>query len=391
MLLKKYLRMLPMAIVTLLIAMYMNDFNAFKYSPFYLLLFPPQADLPAACIVQWSNRVDLVCSAFVFIAFHCLLHLNLLNVTGGILAIVISLIPKLWRYLTFKPLLSYVMVRSSGRFEEIYVPSFFQEGRHEYYNNTLFPGSFNASKLVNLGPILQNVMANEYLVFHQRMTPFFVGMTLAIALHRTYFPSAANEKQKKENQEGFVSSLLQVIYFLLSILTIFQPILLGWKSASNGFLEPKDLVPEPPLVLDLIVSVFNRSIYASGWAYLIYRMSLPNDHKLKLNSWAKWFENSWFLQTIAPYSYAIYLLHMNVIILVMWKWLPPAVMDRYIPEEQVFLRYLTFFGIHSVIIVFLAMLCHHLVERPIFKYLSIFLAKIHNFLLPDVNSDKKKE
>ncbi|RYG97501.1 hypothetical protein EON65_52780, partial [archaeon] len=359
---RRLLRLWPAVLVLIVVTYFVGDLNSDNW-PVLLstLSFPINRNLPQAFGLNWSTRVDLQCTVILFAVFAALHKYNLINTYSAIGVSLLSFIPKLWRFFSARELVSYLSVRLSPNPSDILLPVYMTSERQNYYNDVLYPGQFEQAFVEDVGAYKLRIMKNEYLVYHQRITPFFIGFVLAVVMYST--------RQQQAKAVGWMKKLFHMLCLLFSMLVVLQPLLLPLLTSQNG--QPKFLQPgeSPPIGLDLFISVLNRPIFAVGFAYLLYRCMLPRDHGLHAR-----YLNSLLSHPIliyfAQYSYGIYTIHMKVMIEVMWRFFPPKTLIKMFGSENVFWQFLFCFVTTYVFTAVCAVAMHHVVEKPFAKYIA---------------------
>lgn len=259
------------------------------------------------------------------------------------------------------------------------LPLYMSQDRVRYYTQELFPNTFEAERNVDSSILKIYIMKNEYLVFHQRITPFFIGFVLAYIISKLKTNSSEDKLVNKRSLSYIAYLLFHGFALLFSVLFAFQPLLLATVSQKGDVPTPEDYqkisstnfdasaIPEDdnvvvPIGPDIFVSLLNRPLYASSFAYLLYRALLPKDHVLQLRSLSSILELP-ILQFLAKFSYPIYIVHMRVILEVTWKYFAYK-SSLPLVNNSVFLYFLAAFIISYVLSLALAMVVHNFVELP---------------------------
>lgn len=379
---RRLLRLWPMVLVQIVISYFWGDYNANNLGEMFSnMLFPISPHLPMAFSVQWSTRVDLIGTLLVLVVFTLLEKTGLLNLPASILMAALSFIPKVWRFLDedFRKHVSYLLLRMNGGKGDSFMPLYMSVERQRYYAEVLYPGKFHIAIMQEPSLIKRNLMRYEYLVWHQRITPFFIGMVLAIAYRqvRQRWTNLSAEDIQKIKQ-SVVGKLLHFCILCISLLVTLQPVLLSVLGNRNNNKEAKVLAEGelPPFKLDFFVSVLNRPLFAAGYAYLMYRCLVPEKHYLHL-SWLSSLLNSAVLQDLSVYSYGVFALHMKVMVEVMWRYLPPRILNIMFGPSLCFLPFITIVLVTYTMTSFLAFLVYHHFEEPVQTHLiSPLVAKI---------------
>jgi peptidoglycan/LPS O-acetylase OafA/YrhL len=380
---KRLFRLWPGVIAAILISSILGDYLMDNVSVVLSLFgFPITRNVPMSFVVNWSSNVDCVCSVILFLVCYGLEYHQLWSLPMTVTLAVLSFVPKLVRFLTLMPRPSYLKIKQTGI--GMFLPLYMDQPRLDYYQNILYPGRFNASDTVVRNTIKEYVMQKEYLVFHQRITPFFIGMILAYLIRKEY----SSSRNKKEERRPRTNKVFHSIFLGFSILFAFQPLFVAIIGGSKGTLEELQTSkvqftdPDPPLLPDLFLSCINRSLYATAFAYLLYRALLPSNHPLSLSGWKKFLELPVF-SFLARYSYLIYCFHMKVMMEIMWNYFPPKFFTSSTSSTPlpIVLHFLFSFLLTYSISLFFAIIFHHFFEIPLQKYFfSPLLSKIEYIL-----------
>lgn len=360
---KRLLRLWPATLAAIIITILVGDYQSNNIPLlFSLFSYPLERNLPSAFTVQWSNRVDLECTIVLFIIIHLYFFFFQINPWTILMTIVFSLLPKYWRFMTFQPRLSYVQLKTCGNIAEILNPPYMITERHEYFDQILYPNAFQAQRYASVGPLLTNLFTYDYKILHQRITPFFVGLFLACLLYQQQnkvLSETTNDKSKQPSKlSSFLNNLKHLIALIVSVLILCQPILIGWGNFQKLKKEPFTMErfqmlsqpkPDPSFVTDFYISVLNRTCYASSLAYMFYRILLPKQHKLSFSWLNQWLSQTW-LVSLSKYSYALYVIHMKVMMEIMWRYLPFDYLNKvFLPVgTPLFYHFLIYLGLTYV-------------------------------------------
>jgi hypothetical protein len=289
------------------------------------------------------------------------------------LATLVSFLPKLYRFLTYVPRISYMKLKNTGL--DLMVPAYMVQERLDFHHDVLYPGRCPDLQQATNSPLKLYVMRSDYVVFHQRITPFFIGMVLGLLIFEE------TERRRKAQEAGtsvaaprlsVLSRLLHFVYLALSVFMASTPLLLSLfgerlsleqlQEQSRRAKDPAYMTTELPFVPDLFVSVLNRPLYAAAWAYLLYRLLLPSDHPLSLAApWQvrlmSWRGFHW----LAVYSSGLYSAHMKVMMDLLWGLLPPA----FFADWSLSSYFLVGLALVYSLSLALGALLVHFVERPL--------------------------
>eukprot|EP01039_Chlorochromonas_danica_P011478 gene11478-12842_t len=367
---RRLLRLWPALLVAIGLTYYLGDYHDDWWTLVKTLTFPLNPHQPMAFVVNWSSRVDIQCSIVLFLVFYLLKRTKTLNFTSSCLITILSVIPKCYDFFFHRELVSYVSLKMTTD-DNRYLPVSMHRDRQNYYISQGLQLSF----VHDTSDLLRGVLTHDYLVYYKRITPFFIGMTLAIALRLQQqqeqqqssppsFPSP-HAIQDEIHQAAAITtttttatdhhhhpstpmlvwysslvSLWHSVCLFLSVVVVLSPAVLSLAINDKPALS---LPPGqfPPFLLDFFFSVFYRSIYALGMAYCLYRCLLPPGHPLQLLTMSKLLSTTWPLKTVAVYSYAIYTIHMRVMMDVILKILPLSLLDTIFGREAVFVKFLS--------------------------------------------------
>lgn len=382
--LRRLFRLWPVIIIAIIGTYFLGDLNSSNWTVLLSTLsFPINRSLPQAFGVNWSNRVDLLCTVILFVVFAIMKRNHWLTMPGAVGAVLLSLTPKVVRFAVSRELVSYLAVRMSGNPSDLFMPVYMTLERQQYYSEVLYPGQMVFAISEDPSPLKQMLMKHEYLVYHQRITPFFIGMVLALALQRARGVSV--------DARGVVNKLVHGVFMVFSLLITLQPLvlpLLTKKNSAKTTLLPGQL---PPIGMDVFVSVINRPLYATAFAYLLFRCMLPVSHALHMH-WLNTLLTSRILQALSVYSFSIYSLHMKVMMEIMWRYLPPRWLAQVFGSEACFLPIAFTVLLTYFVSLALAMVVYHWIEEPVAKKVAGPLLRwIDDNCLVYLRGDKKKE
>eukprot|EP00981_Chlorochromonas_danica_P003391 scaffold650_cov201-Ochromonas_danica.AAC.12 len=297
MLVRRLLRLWPALFVTIGLTCWLRDYHDDWWTLLKTLTFPINPDQPIAFMVNWSSRVDIQCSVVLFTVFYILKSTKMLSFASSCFVAILSMLPKFYNFFFRRALVSYVSLKMTTD-DNRYLPVMMNEGRQNYYVSQGMELSF----VHDTNDLLRNILAHDYLVFYQRITPFFIGMALAMALRE--FVIEKNNKGDDNNSSSVelnnkavaVNSIWHHLWFPLATLITLSPALLALvvKDKPGVSLPTGEF---PPFVLDLFFSVIYRSFYAWAIAYFMYRCLLPHDHPLYLQTVSKLL-SSWPLKNL---------------------------------------------------------------------------------------------
>jgi peptidoglycan/LPS O-acetylase OafA/YrhL len=360
---RRLLRLWPAVVVMIIVTYLLGDLYSDNFSVLLsTLTFPISRRLPIAFCVNWSTRVDLQCTVVLFGVFTVMHHFRLLTFSSSVFIACLSMVPKFWRFVTSRSLVSYLSPRYSGNAGDIFLPVLMTAERQEYYTNTLYPGRFDLNIFEDTSPLKQQLMRYEYTVWHQRITPFFIGLVLAIAIKQTLV---------KPNKSKLFGKILHGFLLGFSLLITLQSLLLPLLK-SKAPIQPGD---KPPYATDFYVSVLSRPFFALGFAYILYRCLIPSTHTLHCQ-WLNRVLNLPLLQKLSLYSYGIYTIHFKVLIEVMWRYFPPKVLHAMFGTQASFAPFLFCLLLAYTLSLLCAMAMYHLIELPVQQTIAQPLLKL---------------
>jgi peptidoglycan/LPS O-acetylase OafA/YrhL len=386
--LKRLFRFWPGTLGAILLSMILGDYliNDFKVV-LSLFTYPISRELPMAFGVSWSNRLDFICSCIVYTVCYLFEKYSLWSFTSCLSLVFLSFLPKLIRFLTLIPRPSYLKLKQAG--VELIIPMYMFQQRLEYHQTVLYPEKFHPVDIPLLDSEIKKwVMKNEYMIFHQRITPFFIGMMLAYVLSQQYSQQSKQNSQKTT----LVYRIFHSVMLLFAFVFAFQPLLIGCfapKVSLEQFYLKKVLFtdPDPPLLPDLFISCLNRPLYASAFAYLLYRTMLPTDHFLSLPFLKRFLELPIF-SFLSRYSYGIYSVHYKVMMEVMWNYFPPKTFIN----KSILFWFLYCFLICYLVSLMIAIGIYYFIEKPSQKYLfQPLLMRLNKELEKGNVKEKSKE
>ena len=378
---KRVFRLWPATMAALVLSWYLGDYrmNEWKFA-LSQLLYPLDRNNPVALVIGWSNQVDIVCSTILFAVCYLLDAFGLWSTLSCLILTIVSFLPKLVNFLTLTPRASYIKLKQSGFYP--YFPMFMSPERTRFFETTLFAGQFDADETRLSAPYKAYIMQNDYLVFHQRITPFFVGLMLAYNLRE--------ELHRPSNKVlSWKGKVFHGLSFFLACLFASQPFLLAAFApkptlelirSQHTSLED----PDPPIVPDFLVSCLNRSLYAAAFAYFLYRCLLPVNHPLHFRLLNKVWSHPVF-QSISKYSYAIYCTHNRLIFEILLKYVPPRVFEHMSVRTHFVFGFVTTY----VLSLLVGAVIYHGVEEPLTEYVfGPILRSLRRLMYP--RDEKKK-
>lgn len=365
--LKRLLRLWPAVLVSMVLMVVLGDmFSDDWWVMLRALSFPKEVSQPSAFTVNWSTGVDLKCSVFLFLTVIALQRMNALTVGGSMLAALLSLLPKVVLFAQGRHLVSYILIGRSGNPADAFVPIFMSEERQRYFcDSELYPAAAQHYCAFIEGPSLvkQTVLANDYFSFHQRMTPFFIGLVLAVALHA----ADTGGEEGRLRAKRWLKQAWHGLCLLLAVLFALFPVILAFLTSG------KKVVPLAPGVLpkisvDFIITALNRPIYSAALAYLLYRCLLPADHPQHLR-WLNALLSSPVLKGLGIFSYGVYTIHMKILVDMAYRYLPLGELDG-VCGDSAFCKFLVWLGATYGVSLGIAVCTHYAVEKPFHKHVS---------------------
>jgi peptidoglycan/LPS O-acetylase OafA/YrhL len=401
---KRVLRLWPVLISVLALAYFAQDFNATNFDAVVAQLAIPNYtdETPQAVVPGWSNRVDLECCVVLFLVLTILRSIHCLNWFTTLLLVPISLIPKGLRFLSDPDMFSYMRLAANVMTTAITIA----QDRQEYYRDVLFKG-IHTYETVATDPRMTPMFWNEYIIYHQRWSPFFVGLALAAGLQRAYAAHDRDQQHKqqqekkkmtpedKQSSKSFFQSLCGALSYLTSLLLLVVSVVLAALPVLMALSPPTPevratVLSNPPLEADFFVSVLGRTLNCCGWAYILYRCLLPEGHPLRLTYVAGFLGNPLF-QFLGKHSYCIYMLHYLVLHYVNYAVLPPAVLDSLTSSstgDKLLVQYLISLAAGYTITLVLSMVVVFAVEEPLLRLLQAGMAKVESAVFGAANRNK---
>ena len=324
---KRVLRLWPVLIAVLAIAVAVNDYGARDMvSLLKTMAIPTYFDeIPQAAVPAWSNRVDIEACVVIFVLIKIFQWCGCLNTFTALLAVPVSLVPKALRFLSDPDKYSYMRLGADLLTTAIMIP----QVRQEYYRDFLFKGQMPWFESMDTVYRMTPLFFGEYIVQHQRWSPAFAGFAMAVALYSAHRSHEKNKERPQSN--GIIASTLRVLYrifslflLLVSILLAGMPVLMSLSPATEEVRTT--MLANPPLEADFVISVLGRTLNSIGWCYLLYRCLLPKGHVLRLNYFAAFLEQPVF-QWLGRHSYCVYMLHYMVLHFVSLSLLSPTKME----------------------------------------------------------------
>lgn len=401
---KKFFRIAPIASVVFGLSYLSNDYNADKLSYLIGIL---TFDLryvrhgPVALGPSWSNSVDVnacvILSILLYILYGILdmkyikdLPSNTRKIGLYVLGTLIvcgSLYPKLLNYLSDPVGFSYIRVLLEN--DAQYEPGK-QKWVIDYFNMTHLEPEYAVLK--EYSGAIEHIMDNEYTVTSFRWTPFFIGWFIGML---TLLPEYEAERQKElfsvktkeemllyERAQALVSKQskvektstdkMHVFCFLLATLGLLFPIVTAFTGSQivakrnlairaawdyAQLTSTKMIFPpmEPPsFIIDIISSVFLRSIYAASVGYFLSCSLSVNENKMNVNTSSKatirtapvtvidriisWYTDILsvkFFQSFGSITFCMYMIHMRISLDITHYYLSPSVIFKMVDYLQV--------------------------------------------------------
>lgn len=363
---KRLLRFWPTFIGSCLLAIILQDYNAMNFnqniqkSVFFLPIGP---HLPITFGVSWSNRVDVECGVILIISIFCLILVNQLNVFGGLFVTALSILPKLSRFLD-DPSVSYLRlgVTRETRISDRYVPVFMTPEKQKWLTNYFGPDwpAAHATKYA-LSPLKRLIMTTDYLIWHQRMTPFFVGLVLALWLHKY-----SNQRSLKIDA---VWRALHGVFLFFATTIILFPLILGIRKNLKG-ISTEDAIVHIPEHVELIFNVFGRPLYSASAAYLLFRTLVPDSSDLHMKFLVNFLNNKQ-LQFMGKMSFGIYMTHFIVVVYFVVVVFPPHKAELYF-GATLFYQFFILVICSYLVSLLVAVLIKNYVEDALQPFISRF-------------------
>jgi hypothetical protein len=302
------------------------------------------------------------------------------------LSVPLSLIPKAWRFLADPDTFSYM--RLAGKSVEttaILMPAV----RQEYYRDVLFAGEIPWHESVEMPACITPMFYGEYVVYHQRWSPAFVGFAVAVALREAYHSTAdtINNVSKANSTASMLmwKKVLHSIMLMASIALVALPLTTALNPPTPEV--RRTVLADPPLVDDFVVTVLSRTLYAMGWGCILYRCLLPKDHPLRLKSVAAFLELQVF-QFIGRHTYCMYMLHYLVLHVVSFYWLSPRRMEGILGPTSIdtqFTEYCLRFSLSYGLTLLSSVPIANWFEQPMLRIFQRHIRKLEKFMFADVN------
>lgn len=355
---RRLLRLWPMVLVQVAISYLLSDYRADDWQVLLsAFAFPISPKMPAAFVVAWSTRVDLICTFLLLLTITAMDRLGMLNFRAAAVVATLSLIPAIWRFLSMQDAVSYTMLRHSGNPSDFFIPVFMTVERQTFLEEHLYPGSFDYAFHAEPSARKYTLISLAYSVWHQRMTPFFVGMALAFALRNKASTSS-------EGKLTWLSHLRHGVLLCLAWLNVLQPVLLSLLNKRKASSSPYSSDHLPPLGSDLFLSVFHRQLFALSFAYLLYCALLPATHVYHLRSLHSLLGGS-FLSKLGKYSYGVFALHMVVLMEVMFRYFPPRAVPAILGTENPAVQFVFLWMVTYLATLAVAVGVFHAFEEPV--------------------------
>jgi hypothetical protein len=297
-------------------------------------------------------------------------YFNSLDLKGSLAASIVSILPKLMRFLN-DPSISYLKLGRNVEtvIRDKFIPIFINFEKQVWLKNlTGFPEVINPH-LHEMSDLKRRLISEDYLVTHQRITPFFVGMILFVALKKASVGS-------KAKMRSLFSQLFHSISLFLTVAVLLWPFVMGLKRG-RSVLDDKYQPSNISFAFDLIFNVFGRTIYSAANAYILYRTLIAKDSIYYLKS-VNWFLELPIFQFMGKMSFGVYMsLYFALIIF------PSKFLDETIGKNLLY-HFLLYLILSYISALGTSYLIHNVFEKP----LKPFCDKIINILFP--RHDKKE-
>lgn len=378
---KRVLRLWPVIISAIAVTAILGDYKCEPKVLLKLLTFPKgDRDIPSTFLMGWSNRVDIEASLVLVTCIYLMFRFNKLSFKTSSMLAFLSIGPRLYRFLTDDGV-SYLKLSNSQSYADSMLPIILSADRQTYFAERLFPDMKHLITVTELGERKNNLFDREYLITHQRITPFFIGLTLAIAIKNAYYPDSnrgssklttdnnelTSKSKSDSNSKSFLYFFLHKIALVISCLFICQPALGAYQSMVRDWDSP--LQPEYKFKMDFFVSVLGRSTFSLAFSYFLYRCLVPDSHPLKI-SWLAALLSSSALVTPAKYSFALYMIHLRIICELNWRYFTPTFLDSILGPSNASAQFILCLIVSYCISLLLACVIHHCFEVPCLSMLK---------------------
>ena len=314
---KRVFRFWPTFAAVVIFCMCLRDFNSFNFSQSIaesVFLFPISPNVPLAFAASWSNRVDIECGLILIVAMSVLHLFGMLNIFGGIVTVLLSLVPKFYRFLS-DPSLSYLALgREAIPLTQKYLPIFFQPHKQVWLKElTGLPP--NDVLGITMSPLKKAVISSEYLVQHQRITPFFIGLVAYLVLQKIRSPSTSSEKYRN-NASYVAKTFIHNVMLSFSIILVLAPVFIALlKLKMQPGSDTETTRPSPSLAFEVVFNVLGRSLFASANAYILLSSIVPDTSIMHSSLLKALFEHP-ILQFMGKLSFGVYMTHFIIVVYV---------------------------------------------------------------------------
>ena len=376
---KRLLRFWPTFLAVSILCYLLDDFNARNFNQPLMnsvFMLPIGKHTPVSFGVSWSNRVDVECGVILILTICVMRYFNLLDLKGSFAASILSILPKLMRFLN-DPGISYLQLGRNVKtvIRDKFIPIFINLEKQLWLKNlTGFPEVINP-QMHEMSDLKRQLISEDYLVTHQRITPFFVGMILFIALKK------ASVVSKDKTRRSLFSQLFHSTSLFLTVVVLLWPFVMGLKRG-RSVLDDKYQPSNISFTFDLIFNVFGRTIYSAANAYILYRTLISKDSIYHLKS-AKWFLELPIIQFMGKMSFGVYMSHYIYVVYFALIIFPSKFLDETIGKNLLY-----HFLLYLILSYISALGTSYLILNAFEKPLKPFCDKIINILFP--RHDKKE-
>ena len=364
---KRLFRFWPTFVAVIVFCMCLGDYNSFNFNQSFfssVFTFPIGQHVPLAFAASWSNRIDLECCLILIVVMSLLRLVNALNIFGAVLTMLLSLVPKFYRFLS-DPSLSYLALgREPIAAAQKYLPIFFTPDKQVWLKSlTNLPP--NEIPGITMSILKQKIISSEYLVQHQRITPFFIGVTSYLVLMKITSNSKATKISGDHNAFYLIKTFIHNILLSFSVVMVFAPILIAllklkMQPASEGTSDSS--APPPSFAFEVIFNVLGRSLFAGANAYVLISSLVPDTSIIHSSLFKSLFEHP-TLQFMGQLSFGVYMTHFIIVVYVTMIILKPDRLDALIGTD-VFHHFIVCFSFVYVMSLSVAYLLNVYIERP---------------------------
>jgi peptidoglycan/LPS O-acetylase OafA/YrhL len=257
------------------------------------------------------------------------------------------------------------------RVSDKFVPVFLNPEKQAWLSTFMGPDwpAADAFKY-SLSPLKKLIMTTDYLVTHQRITPFFIGLILALALHQKA------SQQRLLNVSKF-QKVLHACYLALSSAIVLFPFFMGLTLAlKNRYTE--DSLSVVPIHAEIIFNVFGRPFYSSAAAYILYRSLLPAQHQHH-SKFLSTFLSFQPLQFMGKLSFGVYMTHFIIVVYFIVVIFPPHKAELYV-GNGLFHQFLVLLISSYLTSILVAFFVKEYLENLLQPYISRFLTFFEQIL-----------